>query len=596
MFWACSDDDSGGLVLRLLNKKEEKPSRITLSFTVETTAGDPVPDLKKSDFVVSEDGSALSELESDHRIIPQNKAFAFFSVLLLDMSGSMLKDVPKLQSAATVLVDALPRNLEVAIYTFDGRATIEKQLDFTTDTTAIKGAIENLKSYKVVDKSTNLYGAVLNGINVLSTRRGAAVASNKETAGSLMIFTDGTDQAALKTAEEAKQAVDAARNDPTRYSVLTVGLGAEINKSELESLGPDGFEWAENTEALPPAFKKIGEKLDALSKRYYQLSYCSPKRAGSHQLTLKATWQGKSGELTASFDATGFAGGCNPYGADGGVKDGPGIDGDKADGGVVPGTWITVQNGTFTMGSPASELCRGSNEEQHQVTLTHGFEIQMTEVTQGQFQSVLGYNPASFSSCGSTCPVETVSWHEAAAYCNALSTQKGLAQCYTCSGSGASVTCSEASAYSGQTAYSCPGYRLPTEAEWEHAYRAGTTTAFYSGPITSCSADANAGKIGWYSSNSGSTTHPGGQKQKNAWGLYDMAGNVWEWCHDWFQSSLGSSAVTDPWGSASGSYRVLRGGSWNLLANLMRAAARFNFLLPTDRNGDIGFRCCRATE
>lgn len=154
---------------------------------------------------------------------------------------------------------------------------------------------------------------------------------------------------------------------------------------------------------------------------------------------------------------------------------------------------------------------------------------------------------------GSTtdCPVEYVNWNEAATYCNALSSQKGLDQCYTCTGSGPSVTCSEATAYSGIKIFDCPGYRLPTDAEWEYAYRAGSTTAFYpsdgnSGTITDCDNDPNADKIGWYRYNSAVTyagcenlsssggdpcsgPHPVGQKAPNAWGLYDMGGNVYEY-------------------------------------------------------------------
>ena len=263
------------------------------------------------------------------------------------------------------------------------------------------------------------------------------------------------------------------------------------------------------------------------------------------------------------------------------------------DGGtVVKGKWTPIPGGTFQMGSPSSEKCRYSDETQHQVTLTHKFSIMSTEVTQAQFNALMGYNPSYFSSCGNTCPVEKVNWHEAAAYANALSSQGGKAKCYTCTGSGKSVSCSEASAYAGKKVYQCPGYRLPTEAEWEYAYRAGTSTAFYNGGITSCSStDPNLDKIGWYWKNSSSKTHPVGQKTPNTWGLYDMAGNVWEWCHDWY-GTYPSSSVIDPVGT-SGSYRVERGGSWYDRADFARAASR-HVSSPGARYNFLGFRLARS--
>jgi formylglycine-generating enzyme required for sulfatase activity len=263
------------------------------------------------------------------------------------------------------------------------------------------------------------------------------------------------------------------------------------------------------------------------------------------------------------------------------VDDGPGD-------GPLPGTWVTIPPTgtvpvTFSMGSPTTEPCRDNDEDQHQVTLTHKFEITAHEVTQGEFFHVMGYNPAKFLSCGSSCPVECVKREEAAAYCNALSAKAGLAKCY-----------SSGPAYDGQAIYDCPGYRLPTEAEFEFAYRAGTTTALYNGGLAACTAnDPNADEIGWHYGNSGSTTHPVGQKAANAWGLHDMAGNVWEWCHDSYEQHLGSSAATDPVGSAKGA--VIRGGSWAFNAAYMRAASRFNDNGYAWQQYDhVGFRCVRT--
>ena len=211
-------------------------------------------------------------------------------------------------------------------------------------------------------------------------------------------------------------------------------------------------------------------------------------------------------------------------------------------------TFVLLPAGTFTMGSPSDEPGRCSDETQHQVTLTQPFYMQTTEVTQEQWEGLMGSNPSSFSGCP-TCPVEMVSWDDAQAYVAEMNKL-------------------------GEGTYS-----LPTEAQWEYAARAGSTTAFANGEITEysnmwdCEYDPNLDAIGWYCYNSGGRTHAVGQKSPNAWGLYDMSGNVWEWCQDWL-GSYPSSAVTDPTGPSSGSYRVKRGGYWNFDAGSCRSATR----------------------
>ena len=189
-------------------------------------------------------------------------------------------------------------------------------------------------------------------------------------------------------------------------------------------------------------------------------------------------------------------------------------------------------------------------------------------------------NPSGFSSCGSDCPVENVNWWEALAYANALSTSENLQECYVlsdCTNSpGNNMQCNEVSWTS-----NCFGYRLPTEAEWEYAIRAGTRTAFYNGEST-------PGNIAWYNSNSNSRTHPVAQLEANLWEIYDMSGNVWEWCWDWYEA-YDSLPATDPMGPDSGFLRVLRGGSWRNSASLARSACR-HIGGPDYRSNRLGFR------
>jgi uncharacterized protein (TIGR02996 family) len=215
--------------------------------------------------------------------------------------------------------------------------------------------------------------------------------------------------------------------------------------------------------------------------------------------------------------------------------------------------------GTFLMGSPPNEKGRSNHERQHRVTLTRGFWLGVTPVTQAQWQAVTGSNPSHFP--GADRPVEQVSWGVCRRYCQELAGRDGRR------------------------------YRLPTEAEWEYACRAGTTTPFHFG-VTLGTDQANyngnltygKGKKGVYPQE----TVPVGSFPANAWGLYDMHGNVWEWCQDWY-GLYPQDSVKDPQGSKTGLHRVLRGGSWNVRPGSCRSARR-NGGLAGSRLSNIGCR------
>ncbi len=275
-----------------------------------------------------------------------------------------------------------------------------------------------------------------------------------------------------------------------------------------------------------------------------------------------------------------------------------GTDGETGINCDVSDEWVMIQAGTFMMGSPVEEDLRDINEVQHEVTLTHDFYIRSTEVTQADFQRLMNYNPASFSGCP-RCPVESINWYEAAIYCNELSDECGLPNCYTNfvrNSDGEWIECELNEAFA--TPYDCPGFRLPTDAEWEYAARAGTTTATYNGEVSreenSCDRpNPVLDPIAWYCSNSGDEVHEVGLLLPNRWGLYDMLGNVSEWCSDSYIPFYSSEPTIDPFYDEYRRDRITRGGAWVDGPPRVRSASRWRDS-STFSNRYTGFRPVRS--
>ncbi len=296
-----------GLRLHLVNASVQKPSNVALYFTMDTAEGEPVPGATADQFQIYEDGKLISTYESKQTILNPEVATVRYTLLLLDMSGSVVESgqVPLVQEAVVAFLDGVGEQEKVAIYAFDGREKIQPIAKFSAREQRLTGSTDSLSSWKTKDPSTNLNGAIVEAATVIKE----AMEESDEPLrfANLVVFTDGTDRAHRATSAQALEAVDA-----SNIGIFVIGLGGEVGQEEMQHLGRDGFVHVEDKDAVVEAFHGVAERIKGLAARFYLLSYCSPSRAGIHELEVKAVLGEEHGSLAYEFDAEGFKPDCDP--------------------------------------------------------------------------------------------------------------------------------------------------------------------------------------------------------------------------------------------------------------------------------------------
>ena len=312
------------LRLTTLSVEAAPPANVQVLFQVQTAAREPISNLRASDFVIYEDGDLISEFEAGAQIQPRSERFRSATVLLLDFSASVTQsgNLEPLKTAATSFArtvlppttDPESGQAEVAVFWFDGSADIRQLAGFTSDPDVVAEAIASVTPAISNDNSTNLYGAVIEGVEVVQQKVAALQAESVIAVGSLVTFTDGRDTAGRTSLANAVSVVDAASREQVNelgvFSGFTIGLGGDVNVDALTRLGPALFAQATNTAELEARFREIAARVEAEANSFYVLEYCSPKRAGTHLLGIRVAARGSAGFLERRFDASRFTGGC----------------------------------------------------------------------------------------------------------------------------------------------------------------------------------------------------------------------------------------------------------------------------------------------
>ena len=614
----------------------ELPSFVNIMFQVLDSADQGVPFLKTDHFEVRENGQPVSPTESAMQVSKRDAlshSYRIKTVLMLDNSSSIGNQLEDIKKAAITLVNNMAAQQEIALYEFSDAPVLLQ--DFTDDAGVLTRAIQGLR---LGFATTNLYGSVIKGCS----RWRDSYTTTKVQQGFLIILTDGSDTQGSRTLREALRA----RGNKNIY---TIGLGNEIDPNVLRELGNAGFFHISDVskladklaDELAAQFVEIQTRMTLFANSFYWLKYLSPKRGDrDHTLALSVKGNQLNSTIEERFNSRDFVSvrqavfvnsspsnfegiqelkivqgysvrlqavtylgdespqyswessnsniveiETDPVNASVALATAVGDVGqtatitvfDQANGfsrqvevEVGVALWeemVWIEPGTFQMGSPSSEQGRDRDEGPvHEVTISQGFYLGKYEVTQWQWESIMGTRPWQSKNnvrSGSDYPAVYVSWEDAQEFIRRLNTSLGRNV-----------------------------YRLPTEAEWEYACRAGTTTRWSFGDD-----ESQLGHYAWYYDNAWDVGerygHSVGTKRANPWGLYDMHGNVWEWVQDRYDGGYyRSSPSVDPAGPSLGSYRVMRGGgSFDYFAQYVRSALRF-YYSPSDRSY-VGFRLLR---
>lgn len=311
------------LIITIQEQYVNPPSRVSVFFKVETKEGIPVAGLTEDNFKIYEQGrnddaeKLLSKDETTRKLSDNSQVFDYHTMLLLDLSGSVLNgSLDELKTAANAFVDdifnssAVNTSNEVGIWWFDGRDVIHSLIDFTDNPQALKDAINSITASISSDSSTDLFGAVIKSAALAENKLQQAQDEGVLSGFSVIMFTDGTDQAARYAREDAYTAVQQASEGINFYSI---GLGAEIDETVLNKIGKTSSVFANDTQALTEKFEEVARLIADEANAFYFFEYCTPKRDGSgiNDLHIVAQKDGKEGRKITTFDATGFSDDCD---------------------------------------------------------------------------------------------------------------------------------------------------------------------------------------------------------------------------------------------------------------------------------------------